>query len=157
MTLWKQMGASIDMLDNAIKLCPVKVWTGKTKFWYLSYHTIFWLDYYLSRDPENFHPQAPYDLSEFDPSGKIPDRVYTQEEMLHYLDSCRRKCFDYIVNLDEADFDKRFKNENKDYSLFEILLYNMRHVQHHAGQLNLLLRQEINNSTPWVSRANILS
>ena len=25
------------------------------------------------------------------------------------------------------------------YSVVEILLYNMRHVQHHAAQLNLLL------------------
>ena len=24
----------------------------------------------------------------------------------------------------------------------ELLLYNLRHVQHHAGQLNLMLRQE---------------
>ncbi|BFP42551.1 hypothetical protein FGF1_33960 [Flavobacteriaceae bacterium GF1] len=45
----------------------------------------------------------------------------------------------------------RWKNDYKDYPVLEILLYNMRHVQHHAAQLNLLLRQEINDSPKWVS------
>jgi uncharacterized damage-inducible protein DinB len=39
------------------------------------------------------------------------------------------------------------------FSTLEILLYNMRHVQHHAAQLNLLLRQEINKAPDWVSQA----
>ncbi|MBK8554122.1 MAG: hypothetical protein IPL53_24965 [Ignavibacteria bacterium] len=39
------------------------------------------------------------------------------------------------------------------YSVFEILLYNMRHVQHHAAQLNLLLRKKINMAPDWVSEA----
>jgi uncharacterized damage-inducible protein DinB len=39
------------------------------------------------------------------------------------------------------------------YNAIEILLYNMRHVQHHAAQLNLLLRQAINDAPVWVSKA----
>ena len=35
----------------------------------------------------------------------------------------------------------------------ESLLYNMRHVQHHAAQLNLLLRQSTNSAPDWVARA----
>ena len=34
------------------------------------------------------------------------------------------------------------------------ILYNMRHVQHHAAQLNLLLKQGGGESPGWVSRAN---
>ena len=34
----------------------------------------------------------------------------------------------------------------------ELLLYNMRHVQHHAAQLNLLLRQTTNSAPRWVSK-----
>jgi hypothetical protein len=30
------------------------------------------------------------------------------------------------------------------------LLYNMRHVQHHAAQLNLILRQTIDSAPGWV-------
>lgn len=39
------------------------------------------------------------------------------------------------------------------YSVLDILFYNLRHVQHHAAQLNLLLRQKINNAPDYVSMA----
>jgi len=38
-------------------------------------------------------------------------------------------------------------------SFAELLLYNMRHVQHHAGQLNLMLRQETDSAPGWVCAA----
>jgi hypothetical protein len=40
------------------------------------------------------------------------------------------------------------------YPVVEILLYNMRHVQNHAAQLNLLLQQEIDDAPRWVSQTN---
>ncbi len=33
-TLWKQFGASIDMLENALTLCPDELWNTEAKFWY---------------------------------------------------------------------------------------------------------------------------
>ena len=39
------------------------------------------------------------------------------------------------------------------YSVLEILLYNLKHVQHHTGQLNLLLREETGQAAGWVSSA----
>ena len=53
-TIWRQFGASIDMLENAIKLCPLELWDTEKKFWYITYHCLFWLDYYLTLDPANF-------------------------------------------------------------------------------------------------------
>jgi hypothetical protein len=35
------------------------------------------------------------------------------------------------------------------------LLYNLRHVQHHAAQLNLILRQAVDSAPGWVGRAKI--
>lgn len=35
----------------------------------------------------------------------------------------------------------------------ELLLYNMRHVQHHTGQLNLILRQKTGSAPRWVAQA----
>ena len=37
----------------------------------------------------------------------------------------------------------------------ELLLYNMRHVQHHAAQLNMRLRQETNSAPRWVSKGGL--
>jgi len=40
-----------------------------------------------------------------------------------------------------------------DYSLIEIIFYNFRHIQHHIGQLNLLLRQKANIAAEWISQS----
>lgn len=149
--LWTQFGASIDMLENAINLCPDELWDNDKYFWYWSYHCLFWLDYYLSLDPKNFAPHSPFTMSEFDPSGKLPDRVYTKNELLDYLEHGRLKCHKLISNMTEEQASSRWISETKNYSLVEILLYNMRHVQHHAAQLNKILRQEIDDAPRWVS------
>lgn len=154
-TLWRQFGASIEMLENAIQLCPAEYWDTKNKFWYISYHCLFWLDYYLTLKPADFSPPAPYTLSEFDPFGAMPDRTYSKEEMLSYLEHSRKKCFKLISGLTDGLANSRWINDYKNYSVFEILLYNMRHVQHHTAQLNLLLRQEIDNAPQWVSVTEI--
>ena len=151
-TLWKQFGASIDMLKNAISLCTDELWHNDKKFWYVAYHCLFYLDYYLTPEPNQFSPPSPYTLSELDPSGVMPDRVYTKEELLSYLNYGRNKCHKLIANLTDEIANNRWVNEYMNYSVLELLLYNMRHVQHHAAQLNLLLRQGINKAPGWVSQ-----
>ena len=42
--------------------------------------------------------------------------------------------------------------ERRNFSVAELLLYNMRHVQHHAAQLNLILRQSIDSAPNWVGQ-----
>ena len=150
--LWKQFGASIDMLENAVKLCPAELWDDDRKFWYNAYHCLFYLDYYLTLEPDDFAPPANFSLSEFDPSGALPERVYSKDELLHYLEANRNKCHQLIAGMTAELANKRWTNPYRDYSVFELLLYNMRHVQHHAAQLNLLLRQGIGDAPRWVSR-----
>lgn len=152
---WLQFGASIDMLENALVACPEKLWDTDSKFWYIAYHTIFFLDYYLSDIPEeNFLPPPPFTLSEFE-EDLMPERTYTREELLFYLAYCRKKCHDLIAGLTAEGAAKPFDNEYRKYSIIEMLIYNLRHVQHHAAQLNLLLRQEVNNAPDWVSRTKV--
>ncbi len=151
--IWRQFGASIDMLENAIKFCPSAAWDTDKKFWYIAFHCLFWLDYYLTIEPEKFSPPSPFTLSEFNPDGAMPDRTFTKEELLLYLQHGRNKCHDLISNMTEEMAASRWINKSKNYSVFEIVLYNMRHVQHHSAQLNLLLRQEIDDAPRWVSVA----
>src|SRR5258706_15426394 len=35
----------------------------------------------------------------------------------------------------------------------ELVLYNLRHVQHHAAQLNLILRQTVDSAPRWEAKA----
>lgn len=169
--LWKQFGAAIDMLDNALVACPDTLWrqpvwqdssapSGRAEFWYVAYHTLFWLDLYLFGTEEGFAPPAPYALVEQDDaSGPIPDETYSKEQVRTYLAYCRDKC----RSITEMMTDERARQpvsfgwveDGEVISYYELQLYNMRHVQEHAAQLNLLLGR---NGIPgeqidWVARA----
>ena len=150
-SLWKQFGAGIDMLENAIVMCPGELWSSKEKFWYSSYHCLFYLDYYLTPDPATYISPKPFTNSEFE--GKLPERVYTKDELLTYLQASRTKCYEFISSMTDEMATMRWVNPYRNYSMLEMLLYNMRHVQHHAAQLNLLLRQNINKAPAWVAQA----
>jgi hypothetical protein len=151
--LWRQFGAVIDMLESSIMVCPESFW-DKKGFCYNAYHTIFWLDYYSSAEPDTFSPPEPFSLSEFDPKGIWPERVYSKEELLEYLEYSRKKAFFLIDGLNEKTSKERFINKKKNYSRVEMIIYNMRHVQHHVGQLNLLLRQNVDLAGKWVSESD---
>lgn len=155
---WQQFGATIDSLESAVGMCPDEVWSkGEVPhaFWYITYHTLFWLDFYLHDSHVPFAPPPPFDLGELDPAGVYPRRVYSKGELLSYLAQCRAKCKLKLAALtNERAMQKCEWNPYKlDFSVLELHLYNMRHVQHHAAQLNLLLRQQIDAAPRWVSRA----
>ena len=153
--LWKQFGASIDMLENALSAYPNELWNNGSDFWHRAYHTLFFLDYFLTEEPAGFLPPQPFSLSELDPSGAMPERIYTKDELLSYTAHCRQKCHDLIAGLSAERAAVRWVNEYRNYSMLELLLYNMRHVQHHTAQLNLLLRQGIDNAPAWVAETAV--
>lgn len=153
--LWQQFGAAIDMLENAMVACPEEVWGDRSRrpeFWYIAYHTLFWLDFYLSDSAKGFTPPAPFNLDELDPAGLLPDRVYAKHELHAYLEHGREKCRAAIEALTDEKAGQPCGFE-KPFTVAELLLYNMRHVQHHAAQLNLVLRQTIDSAPRWVARA----
>src|SRR5262245_16632926 len=155
--LWHQFGAAIDMLENAIRSCPDEIWSDRSRkpeYWYLVYHTLFWLDLYLHGSRERFAPPAPYTLDELDPAGVMPNRVYGKDEMLAYLDHGRARCRAAIDALTDERAARRHPFRWEPTGL-ELLLYNMRHVQHHTAQLNLILRQRTDSAPGWVTQANV--
>jgi hypothetical protein len=162
-TLWNQFGASIDMLHNAVELCPEELMHSNKRIFYTIYHTIFFLDYYSTIPPRNVSPLLPYTLKaeheipEEALDDIVPDRLYSKAELIQYLLACRERCRKMIDGLTEESLQARFVEEPdwgpKDYPVLEIFLYNMRHVQHHAAQLNLYLRQHLNTAPGWVRRA----
>lgn len=150
-----QFGASLDMLKNAINECPENVWGDKAgfqEFWYIAYHTLFFLDFYMSEKEEGFEPLAPFTLSELDPAGIFPDRVYEKGELLTYLNYGRDKAEARIDGLTESTAFVRCKFKRPELTAAELILYTMRHVQHHAAQLNLLLRQKTDSAPRWVAK-----
>jgi hypothetical protein len=164
--LWSQFGATIDMFGNALRACPDEFWIDHlwkdpamppefSDFWYVAYHTLFWLDLYLSGAVEGFAPPAPYNLDELDPRGILPERVYTRDELLAYLEHCRQKCHQTIEGLTDEKAHQlfRFTWAKNGLSFVELIVENMRHVQEHGAQLNMFLGQCAGISTGWVAFA----
>ncbi len=162
--LWRQFGAAIDTLDNALDACPEELWgariwsepsksVGYSQFWYVAYHALFWLDLYLSGSEEGFTPPDPYTLIEMDPAGLLPERQYTKSELRSYLEHGRQKCYSVIEALTDETAHRRCNFPWGEVSFVELQLYSMRHVQEHASQLNLFLGQQDRASGRWVGCA----
>lgn len=158
-SLWSQFGAAIDMLDNAVVACPASSWGEHTgsAFWYVAYHTLFWLDLYLTGAVAGFAPPAPFALEELDPTGLLPPRVYAKEELRAYLAHCRQKCWAIIDALTPEQTARRCQFSWGEVSFAELLLYNMRHVQEHASQLALMLGQTTAATPGWITKAKPLN
>ena len=154
--IWNQFGAAIDMLENAMTDCPEPLWSDRQRnpeFWHVAFHTLFFLDLYLTGELEGFTPPAPFTLDELNPAGILPERPYSKAELQAYLDHCRRKARATLAALTAERSQERCRFKWLEMSFSELLLYNMRHVQHHAGQLNLILRQQTDSAPRWVKSA----
>jgi hypothetical protein len=91
-SIWQQFGASIDFLADTVNACPDALWRAPlwrtpnkppelAQFWYVAYHTLFWLHLYLTGTEEGFLPPPPFTLIEQYDDGPLPERVYTKAEL----------------------------------------------------------------------------
>src|SRR5215469_17103402 len=157
--LWRQFGAAIAMLENALVACPAELWRERlwrvppppefppqfAEFWYVTFHALVWLDLYLSGLPEEeFAPPAPFAQGMLDSVETLPERPYTKEELHTYLMSTRQKCHTQLMQLSDEQAHRPVEypwSEGQPISYLELQLYNLRHVQEHAAQLSLFLGQ----------------
>jgi hypothetical protein len=162
-SIWRQFAAAIDMLENALRTCPEELWSVRmwsdttmaaefSEFWYVAYHALFWLDLYLSGEVEGFSPPEQFSLAELDPAGVLPERTYTRNELQAYSGHCRQKCRETLKNLTDQKALQTCSFSWGQVSFAELLLDNMRHVQEHAAQLNMVLGQTSGVPAKWVSQ-----
>jgi hypothetical protein len=150
--LWRQFSTALDSFSEALSDCPDELWerqlwedesdqwvaNGFSTYWYLCYHTIFWLDLYLTGAEEGFAPPAPFDLVEMEDNETLP-RVYSREELIQYLDTCRKNYQQTIEDLTTEQARRMCSFGWGDVPYAELFLYVMRHVQEHAAQLHMFL------------------
>jgi hypothetical protein len=155
--IWQQFGAAIDMLDDAITTCPDDLWTAAVwhdaedvryaQFWNVARHVLVALDRYLSGVADGFTPPAPFD------QGALPEQPYTRADVRAYLLHCRQKCQSVIEGLTDEQAYQVCTFPWMQPTFLELQLYNMRHVQEHGAQLNLLLGQKGVTGPDWISQA----
>jgi hypothetical protein len=158
----RQFTAAIQMLRLAIEACPEDLWDDRTQgspFWHLAYHALFFTDFYLSRDEKAFQPMPfhedkshflPGDYREFGGIVGTPERAYTRDQLLEYADHCLDKCHETFEALTEERVLERCGFWWYELNVGEFLLNNLRHTQHHAAQLVLLLRRRAEIGIDWL-------
>ncbi len=155
--VWNQYGAALDMLEDAIRLCPDSLWTAVLwkdpedvrygQLWFVAYHTIFWSDLFLTGSSEGFAPPPPF------VRGRLPDQPFTKDQVRAYLGEVRKKCQATLESLTDERAQQRCVFEWMEPSFLELQLYAMRHVQEHEGQLSLFLGQHDVTGFDWVASA----
>jgi hypothetical protein len=169
----RQFAAAIQMLRSAIEACPDDLWDDRAHgapFWHLAYHALFYADFYLSDSAETFQAIVrnvaekfslqdfhvdkamflPGDYQQFGGVVTSPERAFTRVQLLAYADHCLRKSDETFKKLTDSLALERCGFPWYDLNVGEFLLNNLRHTQHHTGQLVMLLRRHANIGIAWL-------
>jgi hypothetical protein len=158
----RQFAAAIQMLRLAIDACPEDLWDDRTDgspFWHLAYHALFFTDFYLSRDEKAFRPMPfhedkshflPGDYREFGGIVGTPEKAFSRQQLLEYADHCLAKSEETFETLTNERVLERCGFWWYELNVGEFLLNNLRHAQHHAAQLVLLLRRRADIGIDWL-------
>ena len=155
--LVSQFEASLAMLHSCVKACPEEHWEGKIgngTFRWVAYHTLFFTDLYLSPSAEAFELRELHRLGG-DEREPVAAAGLTKNETLAYVMICRQKILDAMA-AETADSLKGLSGFSwRQCSRGELHIYNIRHIQHHTGQLSAYLRRlgpafQDRTALPWI-------
>ena len=138
------------MLEAAVRACPDDAWDSAAhvnRFWHIAYHTLFYVNLYLFQTVDDHKPWRGHrdDAQNLRP-GVEP---YSRDSILEFLAFCREHARRRIAALDlgaESGFSWL------PFNPVERLAYNLRHLQHHTGQLSERIRQDTGDGVGWVGR-----
>jgi hypothetical protein len=149
-TIRGQYRAGIDMLGQAVELCPEELWLSseyQNRFWHIAYHSAFYVHFYLQpwakhRSDSNYLGPRPWSKDE---PFELP-APYSKEDVQEYLNLCRNEvekqipivCFEASSGFSWLPFNK-----------LALQLYTIRHLQHHTGQLVDRLRNVVGLGVGW--------
>ncbi len=140
-----QFDAAFEMLDDCLRKCPASKWKSKVgnwEFWHVAYHALYCTDGYSVRTHadwkphKRFHPGGVADVM-----GEYPTRVIAKPLMLEYLAHTRRKLAASVKRETAATLRGPAGFPWLSMARGELLVYNLRHLQHHIGPLGVFLRR----------------
>jgi hypothetical protein len=151
-----QYKAAFKMLLDAVNKCPDNLWDNNEygdAYWRIVYHTLFSTSVYLSPSITKFKPWAKHKKN-YNSLGTIArdntpiiiENSYSKDELTEYLES--------IVNICEKSLKGMLPDEESGFewlpmNKIELHLYNIRHIQHHIGQLVDRLHQSGIKGINW--------
>lgn len=162
--LASQLGACLAMIDQCLAACPDDLWdaapprvVGSYPFWMVAYHTLCFVDCYLSPGSAAFAPRTrgenampplhPRGLAELE--DEFPSRRFERAELRRYVAICAEKVRGTLASETRASLAGASGFSWLAMPRLEAHLYNLRHASHQAGQLTAFLRR-FGVETAWV-------
>jgi hypothetical protein len=147
-----QFEAALCMLKECVQKCPLEHWEGKIAndtFRQIAYHTLFFVDLYLSPSEEAFQLRDWHHRGGDERSSTAASIGLTKDETLAYLVVCRQKLLETIGSETPGSLQGASGFSRLPFSRGELHLSNIRHVQHHTGQLRAYLRRIVEDGERW--------
>ena len=157
-TIKSQYLASLEMLRQNIAKCPKSVWDDpeyKNRFWHVAYHVLFYTHLYLQESDKDFAPWIKH-RGQYQYLGPLPwpphnepeiREPYNQADILEYLTLCQEQVEEKVASLN-PDAESGFYW--LPFSKMELQIYNIRHIQHHVGELSGRLGAKEAIEVEWV-------
>lgn len=156
-----QFECAMLMLEEAICKCPESLWNNDqytNRFWHIAFHSLYYTHLYLQESQQSITPWVKY-RTHYQYLGPLPWRkqelpviadAYTPGELLEYLALCKNEIIQKVPHLQwEAESGFAWIPFNK----LGLQIYNIRHLQHHTGQLIDRLRSRENIEVHWIIKS----
>jgi hypothetical protein len=151
-----QYRASLKMLMDAIRRCPEDLWVNEeymNAYWRIAYHALHYTDLYLAQNPGKFNPWRKY-IKNYHMLGKKAydgtpietTEIYSKKDLLDYGVMISENCENAVSAL---PMEEKSGFEWLPMNRLELHFYNIRHLQHHTGQLVERLHLEGITEIPW--------
>jgi uncharacterized damage-inducible protein DinB len=138
-----QYEAALAMLSQCIAACPPQHWEGKIAndtFRQVVYHTLFFTDFYLSASEQAFELRELHQRGG-DERGPQASLGLDKSDALTYVAIIRQKIVDSLAAETPESLQGPAGFARRKHSRGELHVYNIRHMQHHIGQLSAYLRR----------------
>lgn len=149
-----QIESALAMLKQCLNACPEEHWHGKIandSFRQIAYHTLFFCDYYFSTNENAFQLRPCHDIGGDERSNTEASCGLDKADALAYLDVCHDKLLSTMTTETAESLSGESGFTLLPFSRAELHLYNLRHIQHHTGQLSAYLRRVAPNANlRWV-------
>lgn len=148
-----QCEAALAMLGICLERCANDDWDkpiAKYPFWQVAYHALCFADFYAAPSEEAWRPHP-----DLHPEGRLeldneyPSRRFVRDELLGYAALCKTLAIDALAAETDQTIAGPCGFPRLRISRGELYLYNLRHIQHHTGQLSAFVHRQ-GGTADWV-------
>lgn len=155
--LISQYLAALEMLKQSVQACPDELWFDPgdvNKFSQVAYHALYYTHFYLQESEAAFkrYPGHRDDYRLAGGGEPEPHQIASKAFILDYLSFCEQEVANKIATLDltaPGGFDWLALDK------YELLLYTLRHLMFHVGELDDRLGQRAGVEMDWVDSGEL--